>query len=64
VLAALEPLVAERDRAAAGVALWAYLHGLVALDQAGLIGDIKPDAGLWGFEALIRGLAGPRLRPA
>jgi AcrR family transcriptional regulator len=47
--------IAGSDRAAeASVALWAFLHGAVALEAAQVLGDIKPASGLeFGFEAWL-----------
>jgi hypothetical protein len=47
--------IAGSDRAAeASVALWAFLHGAVALEAAQVIGEIKPASGLeFGFEAWL-----------
>jgi AcrR family transcriptional regulator len=47
--------IARSDRAAqASVALWAFLHGAVALEAAQVLGEIKPASGLeFGFEAWL-----------
>ena len=47
--------IAGTDRAAqASVALWAFLHGAVALEAAQVLGEIKPASGLeFGFEAWL-----------
>ena len=47
--------IAGSDRAAqASVALWAFLHGAVALEAAQVLGEIKPASGLeFGFEAWL-----------
>jgi AcrR family transcriptional regulator len=47
--------LAGSDRAAqASVALWAFLHGAVALEAAQVLGEIKPASGLeFGFEAWL-----------
>src|ERR1700730_3364303 len=47
--------IAGSDRAAqASVALWAFLHGAVALEAAQVLGEIKPAGGLeFGFEAWL-----------
>jgi AcrR family transcriptional regulator len=47
--------IAGSDRAAqASVALWAFLHGAVALEAAQVLGGIKPASGLeFGFEAWL-----------
>jgi AcrR family transcriptional regulator len=47
--------IAGADRAAqASVALWAFLHGAVALEAAQVLGEIKPASGLeFGFEAWL-----------
>jgi AcrR family transcriptional regulator len=47
--------IAGSDRAAqSSVALWAFLHGAVALEAAQVLGRIKPASGLeFGFEAWL-----------
>jgi AcrR family transcriptional regulator len=47
--------IAGSDRAAqASVALWAFLHGAVALEAAQMLGEIKPASGIeFGFEAWL-----------
>jgi len=47
--------IAGSGRAAqASVALWAFLHGAVALEAAQVLGEIKPASGLeFGFEAWL-----------
>jgi hypothetical protein len=47
--------IAGSDRTAqASVALWAFLHGAVALEAAQVLGEIKPASGLeFGFEAWL-----------
>jgi hypothetical protein len=47
--------IAGSDRAAqASVALWAFLHGAVALEAAQVLGEIKPGSGLeFGFEGWL-----------
>jgi AcrR family transcriptional regulator len=47
--------IAGSDRAAqSSVALWAFLHGAVALEAAQVLGGIKPASGLeFGFEAWL-----------
>jgi AcrR family transcriptional regulator len=47
--------IAGSDRAPqASVALWAFLHGAVALEAAQVLGEIKPATGLeFGFEAWL-----------
>jgi AcrR family transcriptional regulator len=64
--------IAGPDRAAqASVALWAFLHGAVALEAAQVLDEIKPESGLeFGFEAWLmavstRGLpiVAPRMKP-
>jgi AcrR family transcriptional regulator len=47
--------IAGSDRAAqASVALWAFLHGAVALEAAQVLGEIKPASGIeFGFEAWL-----------
>jgi AcrR family transcriptional regulator len=46
--------IAGPDRARASVALWAFLHGAVALEAAQVLGEIKPASGIeFGFEAWL-----------
>jgi AcrR family transcriptional regulator len=47
--------IAGSDRAGrASVALWAFLHGAVALEAAQVLGEIKPASGIeFGFEAWL-----------
>src|ERR1700727_2141641 len=54
--------IAGSDRAAqASVALWAFLHGAVALEAAQVLGEIKPASGLeFGFEAWLMAVSTPR----
>ncbi len=41
----------------AGVALWAFLHGIVTLDQGGVFGPKKPRAAFrFGLDAFLAGL--------
>ena len=50
-------LTRDPDDTAAAVALWAFLHGFVALEQAGMYGASGPRDGLArGLDALARGL--------
>jgi AcrR family transcriptional regulator len=55
--------IAGSDRAAqASVALWAFLHGAVALEAAQVLGEIKPASGLeFGFEAWLAAVSTPRV---
>jgi AcrR family transcriptional regulator len=64
--------IAGSDRAAqASVALWAFLHGAVALEAAQVFGEIKPASGLeFGFEAWLMAVSAgalpivpPRIKP-
>ena len=64
--------IAGSDRAAqASVALWAFLHGAVALEAAEVLGDTKPASGLgfgldaWLMAASTRGepIETPRHKP-
>ncbi len=50
--------VAEPSKAAeAAVALWAFLHGIVTLEQGGAFGPTKPRAGFaFGLNAFLAGL--------
>src|ERR1700689_4047769 len=54
--------IAGPDRAAqASVALWAFLHGAVALEAAQVLGEIKPASGLeFGFEAWLMAVSTSR----
>src|SRR6202521_2802834 len=54
--------IAGSDRAAqASVALWAFLHGAVALEAAQVLGEIKPASGLeFGFEAWLMAVSARR----
>jgi AcrR family transcriptional regulator len=54
--------IAGPGRAAqASVALWAFLHGAVALEAAQVLGEIKPASGLeFGFEAWLMAVSTPR----
>ncbi len=51
--------IAGSNRAAqASVALWAFLHGAVALEAAQVLGEIKPASGLeFGFEAWLKAVS-------
>ena len=55
--------IAGSDRAAqASVALWAFLHGAVALEAAQVLGEIKPANGLeFGFEAWLAAASAQRV---
>jgi AcrR family transcriptional regulator len=64
--------IAGSDRAAqASVALWAFLHGAVALEAAQVLGEIKPASGLeFGFDAWLMAVStralpivAPRIKP-
>ena len=64
--------IAGSDRAPqASVALWAFLHGAVALEAAQVLGEIKPATGLeFGFEAWLMAVStcrepidAPRIEP-
>ncbi len=54
--------IAGSDRAPrASVALWAFLHGAVALEAAQVLGEIKPASGLeFGFEAWLMAVSARR----
>jgi AcrR family transcriptional regulator len=58
--------IAGSDRAAqASVALWAFLHGAVALEAARVLGDRKPASGLeFGLDAWLRAVStdGPPIK--
>ena len=55
--------LAGSDRAAqASVALWAHLHGVVTLEAAQVLGEVKPASGLdFGFEAWLMAVSGRRM---
>jgi hypothetical protein len=64
--------ISGSDRAPrASVALWAFLHGAVALEAAQVLGEIKPARGLeFGFEAWLMAVStrrepidAPRIEP-
>lgn len=58
VVALLGPLTGPANVAAAAVALWGFLHGMVGLDRAELLGGAKPrDAAAFGVEVFLGGLA-------
>ena len=45
----------------AAVALWAFLHGVTALESARVFGDEKPSSGFeWGLDAWLAATAGLR----
>lgn len=57
LLGAVGELTHDPDDTSAAVATWAYLHGFVALQQAGLFGASGPRDGFErGISALLRGL--------
>ncbi len=57
LLSGVAPLTGNVDDTGAAVALWAFLHGFVALEQAGQYGPSGPQDGLArGLEALIYGM--------
>lgn len=57
LLAVVGALTGDADDTGAAVAVWAFLHGFVALEQAGLYGASGPRGGLArGVDALARGL--------
>jgi len=54
----LEDVVGDETAAEAVVALWGFLHGVAALEQAGVFGERKPDRGVaFGLDALLAGMA-------
>jgi AcrR family transcriptional regulator len=55
--------IAGPDRAAqASVALWAFLHGAVALEAAQVLGEMKPASGLeFGLEAWLAAASTPKV---
>lgn len=59
LLAVVGALTGDPDDTAAAVATWAFLHGFVTLEQAGLYGASGPRGGLpRGVDALAQGLRG------
>lgn len=57
LLDAVAPLTANADDTDAAVAVWAFLHGFVSLEMAGLYGPSGPRGGLArGIDALVDGL--------
>jgi AcrR family transcriptional regulator len=57
LLAVVGALTGDADDTAGAVAAWAFLHGFVALEQAGAYGASGPRGGLArGVDALARGL--------
>lgn len=57
LVAMMTPLTGAAAAPAAGVALWAFLHGAIALERANLLGGKKPaDAARFGLSALLAGL--------
>lgn len=58
VVECLAPLTGVAAAPAAAVTLWAFLHGMVGLDRAELLGGAKPrHAAEFGLEAFLTGLA-------
>ncbi len=58
VVALLVPLTGPANVAAAAVALWGFLHGMVGLDRAELLRGAKPrDAAAFGVDVFLEGLA-------
>lgn len=61
LLATISPLTGNKDDTAAAVALWAYLHGYMALEFSGKFGASGPKGGFErGLSALLTGLAGKK----
>lgn len=59
VVGLFEPLAGVADAPAAAVTLWAFLHGMVGLDRADLLGGPKPrQAAAFGLEAFLTALGG------
>lgn len=57
VVALLVPTAGVARAPEAGVALWAYLHGVVGLERARLLTEHKPRSAVdYGFNALLAGL--------
>jgi AcrR family transcriptional regulator len=58
VLRVVGSTVGETVAASAAVALWAFLHGFIALERAAILGDQKPRSGFSvGLEVFLAGLA-------
>jgi AcrR family transcriptional regulator len=65
VLALVGRVTGRADDADAAVALWAYLHGFVELERAGVIGARKPWTSFEaGLGALLSGLVAAARAPA
>lgn len=65
VVGLFAPLTGAPDAPAAAVTLWAFLHGMVGLDRADLLGGPKPrDAARFGLDAFLAALAGRAARAA
>jgi AcrR family transcriptional regulator len=57
VVGLVEDVVGVENAASAAVALWAFLHGFIQLDHAGIFGQEKPRSGFeLGLEAFLSGL--------
>lgn len=53
----ISPLAGAETAPVASVALWGFLHGMVGLERAGLLGGKKPlDAAPFGLAAFLAGL--------
>jgi len=64
LLAVVGALTGDPDDTDGAVAAWAFLHGFVALERAGLYGASGPRGGLArGVDALARGLRRPTPAP-
>jgi AcrR family transcriptional regulator len=57
VVRLVTPFTGAETAPVASVALWGFLHGMVGLERAGLLGGIKPpDAAPFGLETFLAGL--------
>lgn len=57
LLALVGQVSGNPDDTAAAVAVWAYLHGFVVLEQSGMFGESGPQGGFErGLQALLNGM--------
>ena len=58
VLGLIENVVGQEVAPSASVALWAFLHGFIGLENAAVLGDKKPKSGFQvGLEIFLAGLS-------
>jgi len=57
VVEILSPLIGQTHAAAAAVTLWSFVHGMLTLERANLLGGKKPsDVSGFGIAAFLKGL--------